>query len=98
MAMWSKAGQLDWWVRERQEWWAGCGLTSVPKAYYLASAGDDETVRLSDPATGEPIRESLTDHNGSAFGVAFNPTARSWLRLATRMGPCGCGTRPPVTP
>jgi hypothetical protein len=20
-AMWSSAGQLDWWVRERQEWW-----------------------------------------------------------------------------
>jgi hypothetical protein len=19
--MWSKAGQLDWWVKERQEWW-----------------------------------------------------------------------------
>jgi hypothetical protein len=23
-ATWSKAGQLDWWVKERQEWWAGC--------------------------------------------------------------------------
>jgi hypothetical protein len=20
-ATWSNAGQLDWWVRERQEWW-----------------------------------------------------------------------------
>jgi hypothetical protein len=20
-ATWSKEGQLDWWVRERQEWW-----------------------------------------------------------------------------
>ena len=20
-ATWSKAGRLDWWVRERQEWW-----------------------------------------------------------------------------
>jgi hypothetical protein len=20
-ATWSKAGQLDWWVRERREWW-----------------------------------------------------------------------------
>jgi hypothetical protein len=20
MALWSKAGQLDWWVKERQEW------------------------------------------------------------------------------
>jgi hypothetical protein len=20
-AMWSKAGQDDWWVQERQEWW-----------------------------------------------------------------------------
>jgi hypothetical protein len=21
MASWSKAGQLDWWVKERLEWW-----------------------------------------------------------------------------
>jgi hypothetical protein len=21
VATWSKAGQLDWWMRERQEWW-----------------------------------------------------------------------------
>jgi hypothetical protein len=21
IATWSKAGQLDWWVRERREWW-----------------------------------------------------------------------------
>jgi hypothetical protein len=21
-ATWSKAGQLDWWVRDRQEWWS----------------------------------------------------------------------------
>jgi hypothetical protein len=21
-ATWSKAGQLDWWVKERQEWWS----------------------------------------------------------------------------
>ena len=20
-AMWSEAGQLDWWVKDRQEWW-----------------------------------------------------------------------------
>jgi hypothetical protein len=20
-ATWSKAGQLDWWMKERQEWW-----------------------------------------------------------------------------
>ena len=23
--MWSKAGQLDWWVKERQEWWENNG-------------------------------------------------------------------------
>ena len=23
IATWSKAGQLDWWVRERREWWVG---------------------------------------------------------------------------
>jgi hypothetical protein len=23
--MWSKAGQLDWWVKDRQEWWENNG-------------------------------------------------------------------------
>jgi hypothetical protein len=24
-ATWSNAGQLDWWVKERQEWWGRVG-------------------------------------------------------------------------
>jgi hypothetical protein len=23
MATWSNAGRLDWWVKERQQWWVG---------------------------------------------------------------------------
>jgi hypothetical protein len=25
-ATWSRAGQLDWWVKERQEWWGRCAV------------------------------------------------------------------------
>jgi hypothetical protein len=31
-AMWSKAGQLDWWVRERQEWWVGYAVLTASSA------------------------------------------------------------------
>jgi hypothetical protein len=25
-ATWSAGGQLDWWVKERREWWGECGV------------------------------------------------------------------------
>jgi hypothetical protein len=35
-ATWSKAGQLDWWVKGRQEWWGGCaGKTVVNGGFQL---------------------------------------------------------------
>jgi len=38
----------------------------------LATASNDHTVRLWDPATGEPLR-TLTGHTGPIWGVAFSP-------------------------
>jgi hypothetical protein len=28
-ARWSRAGQLDWWVKERREWWAGYAVQTA---------------------------------------------------------------------
>ena len=30
-ATWSAGGQLDWWVKERQEWWAAYTVQTVAK-------------------------------------------------------------------
>ncbi|HEX2367995.1 MAG TPA: TIR domain-containing protein [Acidimicrobiia bacterium] len=38
----------------------------------LASAGDDGTVRLWDPTTGEPVGQPMKGHVGFARGVAFS--------------------------
>ena len=46
-----------------------------PDGRLLASGGDDKTVRLWDPATGEP-RRTLTGHTGLVRGVAFSPDGR----------------------
>ena len=37
VATWSKAGQLDWWVRKRQEWWGRGLLVSATYRLELAS-------------------------------------------------------------
>jgi len=44
-----------------------------PGGSLLASVGEDNTVRLWNPITGQPIGQPLTSHTNRVFGVAFSP-------------------------
>jgi WD40 repeat protein len=55
------------------------GVAFSPDGRLLATASDDETVRLWDPATGDCLR-TLTGHDRWVIDVAFSPDGR---QLAT---------------
>ena len=68
-----------------------------PDGSLLATAGEDGTARLRDPATGK-YRRTLAGHTGWVFGVAFSPDGRlatagsdGTARLWDRPGHVGYG-------
>ena len=68
----------------------------APDGTWLASGGDDGTVRIWDPATGQQ-HATLAGHDGPVRAVAIAPDG-TWLASGgDGTGRCGSGIRPPAS-
>ena len=68
-----------------------------PDGKRIVSGSDDNTVRLWDADTGQPIGQPMTGHDGvSERGVQPRRHAHRLRAVAT--APCGCGTPTPANP
>ena len=76
---------------------ARCGGGDRPGRHPAgASGGDDGTVRIWDPATGEH-RTTLTGHSSRGAAVALSPDGTRLARRRRPMARCGSGTPPPAS-
>jgi hypothetical protein len=96
-ATWSKAGQLDWWVKERHEWWVAYAVQTavnggskplifVPQAAHSHDLSDGNSAELPQ------VRDNLVDVS-SASPNGKDPVRWHERERAGSTGPSTTGVR-----